>query len=148
MTLFLLLIWCVGCEFIDAVNYIHRLSLSIHRWFQGLQWLCFRHRFVDQPRHSVFNNSMLQLWLYFWSVFDASVVNSVTLSIPYVNFLSVLIDDFKVYSYSVFAGDLWISRDVAFLTIQSVSHDSIFSIDLMGRLWIHWRCRFHMSAVT
>jgi hypothetical protein len=91
---------------------------------------------------------MLQLWLYFWSVFDASVVNSVTLSIPYVNFLSVLIDDFKVYSYSVFAGDLWISRDVAFLTIQSVSHDSIFSIDLMGRLWIHWRCRFHMSAVT
>jgi hypothetical protein len=29
MTLFLLLIWCISREFIDAVNYIHRLSVFI-----------------------------------------------------------------------------------------------------------------------
>jgi hypothetical protein len=148
MTLFLLSIWCVGREFIDVVYYIHRLSLSIHRRFQGLQWLCFRYQFIDQPWHSVFDNSMRQLWLYFCSQFDASVMNSVTLSIRYGSGHSLFIDDFKVYSYSVFTGDLWISRDIAFLTIPSVSHDSIFSIDLMHCSWIHWRCRFHTSAIT
>jgi hypothetical protein len=44
-------------------------------------------------------------------------VNSLTLSIPYVGCHSVFIDDFKVYSYSVFAADLSISGDITFLTI-------------------------------
>jgi hypothetical protein len=58
-------------------------------------------------------------------------VNSVTLSLPYGRSHSVFIDDFKVYSYSVFGGHLWISRDIAFLAIPCVGHHFIFAIDLM-----------------
>ena len=148
MTLFLLSPWCVGREFIYGVDSMLYLSLSIHWPFQGLRLLCFGRRFMDQPWHSVFDNSMRQPWLYFCFRFDASVVNSLTLSIPWGICHSVFIDDFKVYVYSVLAADLWISRDIAFLTIPYVSHDSIFSIDLMRRSWIHWRCRFHAVAVT
>ena len=209
MTLFLLSIWCVGREFIDIIDSIRRLSLSIHWRFHGLQWLCFRRRFMDHPWHSVFDNSMSMLWLhfcyrfdasfvnsltlsilyvhchsifinnfkfnmdsvfaddlwisshiaffynsmslpwlYFFYRFDASFVNSLTLSIPYVGCHSVFIDNFKVYSDSVFADNLWISRDITFLKIPCVSHNSIFAIDLMRHSWIHWRCRFHTSAVT
>jgi hypothetical protein len=75
-------------------------------------------------------------------------VNSLTLSITYVGCHTVFIDDFKVYSYFVFAGDLWISRDIAFLTIPCVSHEFIFAIDLMRRSSIHLRCRLNTSVVT
>jgi hypothetical protein len=148
MTLFLLSNSCIGREFSDVVDSTRQLSLSIHWWFQGLQWLCFRWRFRDKPWHIIFDNSMCQPWLYFCYRFDVSVVNSLTMSIPYVGCHSVFIDDFKVYSDSVFADDLWISRDMAFLTIPCVSHDAILAINLMRRLWIHWRCRFHTSAGT
>jgi hypothetical protein len=60
-----------------------------------------------------------------------SVVNSFMLSIPYVSNHLVFIDDLKVYSNSVFAEDLWINTDIAFLTIPFVSHDSIFAIEFM-----------------
>jgi hypothetical protein len=103
---------------------------------------------MDQPWHSIFDNSMRQPWLYFCFRFDASVVNSLTMSIPWGMCHSVFIDDFKVYGYSVLAADLWISCDIAFLTIPWVGHDSIFSIDLMWRSWIYWRYRFHAVAVT
>ena len=86
--------------------------------------------------------------LYFCYRFDASVVNSVTLSIPFGSCHSVFIDDFKVYYYSLLAADLWISHDIAFLTRPCVGHDSLFSINLMRRSWIHWRCRFHEVAIT
>jgi hypothetical protein len=42
--------------------------------------------------------------------------------------------DSKVYRDSIFGDDLWISRDITFLTIPCVSHASIFAIDLMCRL--------------
>jgi len=148
MTLFLLSFWCVVREFSDAVDSTRQLSLSIHWWFQGLQWLCFSCRFMNQHWHSVFGNFMRRPWLYFCYWFDASFVNSVTLSIPYGRCHSVFINDFKVYSYSVFGGDLWISRDIAFLTIPCVGHHSIFAINLMRLSWFHWRCRFHAVAVT
>jgi hypothetical protein len=209
MTLFLLSTWCLHHEFIDAVNSMLYLSLIFHWRFQGLRLLCFGRRFMDQPWHSIFDNSMRRPWLYFFYRFDVSVENSLTLSIPCGRCHSVFIDDFKVYCYSVFgrwfmeqpwdsvfyismrrpwlyfcylldasvvnsltmsipcctchsvfiddfkvyghfvlAADLWISRDVAFLTIPCVGHDSIFSIDLMRRSWVHWRCRFHAIAVT
>jgi hypothetical protein len=61
---------------------------------------------------------------------------------------SIFIDDFKVYRESVFTNDLWISRDIAFLPIPCVRHNSIFAIDLMRRSWIHWRCWFHTPVVT
>jgi len=127
---------------------MRQLSLSIHWRFQGLQWLCFCWRFMDQEWHSVFDNSMRPSWLDFLYRFDASLVNSWTLSIPCGSCHSVFIDDFKVYCFSVLAGDLWISRDLAFLTIPCISHDSIFSIDLMLLSWFHWRCRFQAAAVT
>ena len=85
---------------------------------------------------------------YFCYRFDASIVNSLTLSIPYVDCHSVFIDDFKVYSYSVFAADLSISGDITFLTIPWIYRHSIFAIDLMRSSWIHWRYRFHTSSVT
>jgi len=77
-----------------------------------------------------------------------SLVNLLTLSIPYITYHLVIIEDFKVYSDWIFAKDLWISHDITFLTILCVSHDSIFAIDLMCRSWIHWCCRFHTSVVT
>jgi len=95
--LFLLLIWCVCCEFIDAFDYISRLSLSINWWFQGLQLLCFRWWFMNLQWHSIFDNSMRQPWLYFCYRFDASVGNLFTPSIPYVRCHSFFSDDFNVY---------------------------------------------------
>jgi hypothetical protein len=91
---------------------------------------------------------MRQPWLYFCYWIHASVVNSVTLSIPYGSCHSVFNDDFLVYSDSVFANDFWIRSDIAFLTIPCVNYYSSFAIDLMHQSWIHWRCGFHTSAVT
>jgi hypothetical protein len=88
---------------------------------------------MDQPWHSVFDNSMRRPWLYFFYRFDVSIVNSLTLSILCGSCHSVFIDDFKVFRYSLLAGDLCISRDRVFLTIPWVGHDSIFAIDLMRR---------------
>jgi hypothetical protein len=103
---------------------------------------------MEQPWDSVFYNSMRRPWLYFFYRFDVSVVNSLTLSIPCGRCHSVFIDDFKVYCYSVLAGDLWSNREIVFFTILCGDHDSIFSIDFMRRWWIHWRCRFHAVDVT
>jgi len=96
MALFLLSIWRVDSEFIDAVHSIRQLSVNIHWWFQGLQGCCICWRFMDQQWHSVFDNSLCQPWLYFCYQINASVVNSLTLSIPYSNYHSVFIDDLKV----------------------------------------------------
>jgi len=148
MTLFLLSTWCFRREFIDAVDSMLYLSLSIHWRFQGLLLLSFCRRFMDQLWLSVFYNSMSRTWLYFCNRFDASFVNSVTLSIPFGSCHSVFIDDFKVYYYFVLAGDLWISRDRVFFSFPCVGHDSIFAIYLMRRSWIHWLCRFHAVPVT
>jgi len=148
MTLFLLSTWCFRREFIDAVDSMLYLSLSIHWRFQGLSLLSFGRRFMYQPWLSVFNNSMRRPWLYFCFPFDASVVNSLTLSIPCGSCHSVFFEDFKVYCYSLLAGYLWISCDWVFFTIPWVGHDFIFAIDLMRRSWIQWLCRFHLVAVT
>jgi len=145
ITLVLLSIWCVGRQFIYAVDSTRPLSLSFHWLFQCLQRLSFPWRFRNQLWHSIFDNSMRQPWLYFCYRFDASVVNSLTL---YVGFHSVFIDDFKIYNDPVFAANLWINRDIVFLTIPCVSHDSSFAIDLIRRSSIQLRCRFHTSAVT
>ena len=103
---------------------------------------------MDQPWQSVLFISMRRPWLYFFYRFDASVVNSLMLSIPCCSSHSVFIDEFKVYRYSFLAGDLWISRDRVFFSFPCVDHDSIFAIDLMRRSWILSRCRFHAVAVT
>jgi hypothetical protein len=130
------------CQF-HAVP-VTRYSLTISR----STLLCFGRWFMDQPWHSIFDNSMCRPWLYFFYRFDASLVSSSTLSIPCGSCHSVFIDDFKVYCYSVLAGDLWISRDRLFFSFPCVGHDSIFAIYLMFPSWIHWRCRFHAVPVT
>jgi len=61
-------------------------------------------------------------------------LNALMLLIPYVSCHSVLCDDFNVYSDFVFGINLWISRDIAFLTIPCVRHDSIFAIDSIRQL--------------
>jgi hypothetical protein len=135
ISLFLLSIWCIGREIIDVVDYIRRLSLNIHWRLQGLQWLCFRWRFKDQQWHSVFYNSMHRPWLYFCYRYDASIVNSLTLSIPYVSCQSVFIDDFKVYRDVVFTDDLWINSDMVFFG-NSMHHP-----------WLYFCYRFDASVV-
>ena len=127
---------------------IRQLSLSIHWWFQGLQGIYFRWRFMDQQWHSVFYNSMRQPWIYFCYRFDALVVNSLTMSVPCDNCHSVFIDDFKVYKDSIFADDFWSVVTLFSLAIVCVYHDSVFSIDFMCPLWISFCCRFHASSVT
>jgi hypothetical protein len=103
---------------------------------------------MDQPWHSVFANSMHPSWLYFYNRFDASVVNSLTLAIPYASYHLVFIDDFKVYKDSIFTDDLWISGDKAFLTIPGVSNDSNFVVKSMCRPWLLFCYRFHAWAVN
>ena len=77
----------------------HTSVVTHFQWrFQGLQGLSFRWRFMDKYWHSVIDNSLRQPWLYFCYRFDASVVNSLTLSIPHVSCHSIFIGDFKVYS--------------------------------------------------
>jgi hypothetical protein len=60
---------------------------------------------VTQHWHSVFDDSKRQTWIYFSYRFYASLVNSLTLSTPYVSCHSYFIGDFKVNSHSVFADD-------------------------------------------
>jgi len=148
VTLFLLSIWC-GCrEFIDVVDYIRQLSLNIHWRFQGLKWLYFRCRFMDQQWHNVFDNSIHRPWLFFaidlmrlswfqWRCrFHTAAVTQYSLMI------------WRSTVTIFFADNLWISCDIMFLTIACVSHNSIFTIYLMLRLWIQWRYRFHTAVVT
>jgi len=121
MTLFLLSIWFVLPEFIDVVDSIRHLSLSIHWRFQRLKRLSFRWWLMDQKWHNVSDNSMRQPWHYFCYLFDVYVVNSFKLSFPYVSWHSVFNDDFLVHSDSVFADNVSIRSDKAFLTIPCVS---------------------------
>jgi hypothetical protein len=153
----------IPCVSLDSIFAIDLMCLS---W---IHWRCRLHTTVVTQYSwtiSRFTLTMFLLPIYgsavtvcFWQFhastitlfcyrIDVSVVNSLTLWIPCGRCHSVFIDDFKVYCYSVLTGNLWISRDVAFLTIPCVGHDSIFALDLMCRSWIHWRWRCYTSAVT
>jgi len=134
----------IHCRCWLHMSVVTQYSLTI----SSSQGLYFRWRFMDQQWHSVFDNSMPQPWLTFCCRIDASVMNSLKLSITYVWCHSVFIDDFKFNRDSVFADDLWISSAITFLTIPCIKHDSIFAIYLMRRSWIHWHCWFHTSTVS
>jgi hypothetical protein len=148
MTLFLLSIWCVGREFIDVVDSIHHLSLSIQWWFRGPQRLCFLWWFMHQPWHSVFYSFMCLPWFYFaidlmhrswihWRcrLHTAAVTQySLTISTSTATLFSLTI--------------LWIRSDIAFFTFPCVNHYSSFAINLMRRSLVYWCCRFHTSAIT
>jgi hypothetical protein len=160
--------WLYFCYRFDA-SVVNSLTLSIpcgscHSVFiddfkvycysvlAGDLWIIREIAFFTNPcvgHDSIFALELMRRpWLYFCLRVDASVVNSLTLSIPCGSCHSVFIDDFKVYRYSLLAVDLCISRDRVFLTISWFGQDSIFAIDLIRRSWIQWRCRFHSVAVT
>jgi hypothetical protein len=138
----------VNRELVFAVDSIHQPWLSFQRWFLVLQWLSFCWRFMDQHWHSVFDDSMHQTWIYFCYRFYASLVNSLTLSSPYVSCHSYFSGDFKVYGDSVFADDFWSVRTQFSLTIPCVNDDSVFFNDFIRQPWINIRCRFHPSPLT
>jgi len=136
MTLFSLMISLVNRELVFAVDSIRQPWLNFQRWFLVLPWLSFRWRFMDQHWHSVFDDSMHQTWIYFCYRLYASLVNSLTLSTPYVSCHSYLIGDFKVTSHSVFADDFWSVVTQFSLTIGDFKLESIFAIGFMRRSWI------------
>jgi len=148
MTLFSLLISSVNRELVFSVDSIHDPCLNFQRWFLILQWLSFRRRFMDQHSHCGFDDSMPQTWIFFCYRFYASLVNSLTLSTPYVRCHSYFSGDFKVYGDSVFTDDFWSVVTQFSLTIPCVNHDSVFSHDFILQPWISIRCRFHPSALT
>jgi len=148
MTLFSLLISSVNHELVFAVDSIHHPWLNFQRWFLVLQWLSFRWRFLAKHWHSVFDDSMRPTWIYFCYRFYVSLVNSLTLSNPYIGCHSCLSGDFKVNGDSVFADDFWSVVTQFSLKIPCVNDDSVFSIDFIRQLWISIRCRFHPSVVT
>jgi hypothetical protein len=81
---------------------------------------------------------MRQPWLYFCYGFDASIVNSFSLSILHVSCYSVFNEDLKVYNDSVFADDLWISHDIAFSTIPCITMNLFLLLNAcVGREFIY-----------
>jgi hypothetical protein len=98
--------------------------------------------------HCVFDDSMSQTWIYFCYRFDASLVNSLTLSTPYISCHSYFSCDFKVYCDSVFADDFWSVVTQFSLTIPCVNDEFVFSIDFTRQPCISILCQFHPSAVT
>jgi hypothetical protein len=107
----------VSSDSIFTHNFMRQPWISMHcrfhpsgvtqfqRWFLFLQWLSFRWWFLDQHWHSVFDDSIRQTWIYFCYRFHASLVNSLTLSTPYVSCHSYFNGDFKVYSDFVLGDD-------------------------------------------
>jgi hypothetical protein len=91
---------------------------------------------------------MRQTWIYFCYRFLVSVVNSLTLSTPYVSCLSYYSGDFRVYSDFVLGDDFWSVVTQFSLTIPCVNDDPVFSFDFVRQPWINMRCRFHPSGVN
>jgi len=148
MTLFSLLISSVNRELVFAGDSIHHPCLNFQRWFLVLQWLSFPWRFMHKHSLCGFDDSMRQTWIYFCYRFYASLVNSLTLSTPYVRCHSYFSGDFKVYGDSVFTDDLWSVVKQFSLTIPCVNDVSVFSIDFIRHPWISIRCQFHPSSLT
>jgi len=148
MTLFSLLISSVNRELVFAVDSIHHPWLNFQRWFLVLQWLSFRWRFMHKHSHCGFDDSMRQTWIYFCYRFYALLVNSLTLSTPYVRCHSYFSGDFKVYGDSVFTDDFWSVVTQFSLTIPCVNDDSVFSIDFIRQPRISICCGFHPSHLS
>jgi len=108
VTQFSLAIPCVNDDSLFSFDFVRQPWISMRcrfqpsavtqfeRWFLVLQWLSFCCRFLDQHWHSVFDDSMRQTWIYFCYHFLASLVNSLTLSTPYVSCHSYYSGDFMV----------------------------------------------------
>jgi hypothetical protein len=98
----------VNCDPVFSFDFVRQPWISMHCrfhpsavtqfqiWFLVLQWLSYRWRFLDQHWHCVFDDSMCQTWIYFCYWFLESVVNSLTLSTPYVSCHSYYSGDFRV----------------------------------------------------
>jgi hypothetical protein len=99
---------CVTYDYVFSIDFIRQPWISLRcrfrssavtqfqTWFLVLQWLNFRRRFLDQHWHRGFDDSMRQTRIYFCYWFHASLVNSLTLSTPYVSCHSYYSGDFRV----------------------------------------------------
>jgi hypothetical protein len=112
----------------------------------GSKVTLFSWQFLDQHWHSVFDDSLRQTRIYFCYWFHASVVNSLTVSTPYVSCHSYFSVDFWVYSDFVLGDDFWSVVTQFSLAIPCLNGDSLFSFDFVRQPWIRMRCRFHSSA--
>jgi hypothetical protein len=160
MTLFLLSISCMGSELFDAAlpyGNCHSIFINDFKVYRDSDfaddlWIRSDKAFLTilfvRHNSNFAIESMRRPWLFFCYRFHAGAVNYLTLLIPYVRYDSEFSDNFKVYSDSVFVDDLWITSDIAFLTIPCVNNDYVFSIDFMRQLWICFRCLFHASSLT
>jgi hypothetical protein len=148
MTLFSLFIYSINRELVFTVDCNRHPWLNFQRWFSFYSDsvfgddLCISTGIVCLTIPCVKHESI------FCYRFYASLVNSWTLSTPYVRCHSYFSCDFKVYSDSVFANDFWSVVTQFAMTIPCVNDDSVFSIDFIRQLWISIRCRFHPSPLT
>jgi hypothetical protein len=154
MTLFSLMISSVNRELVFAVDSIRHPWLNFQRWFLVLQWLSFRWRFMDQHWYSVFDDSMRQRWIYFCYRFFASLLNSLTLSTPYVicPHTSVVISRSPVTLFSLMiSGPLWRSFHWRFLAstmtlfsllISFVNRELVCAADSIRQPWLKFQTWF------
>jgi hypothetical protein len=134
--------WLYFCYRFDA-SVLNSLTLSLSiRWrFHGLQWLCFRWRFVDPSWHSVFDNYMRQPWLYFCYRFHMSVVTHHSLTITR---FTVTLFSLMIYRLAVtllfwqFLASVMTLFLLLIWCVGSEFSDAVNSICQLS-LSIHWR---------
>jgi len=124
MNLFFLSVLCVAREFFDAVDSIRQVSLIFQLWFQGLQWLCFRWRFLVGCDAVFTNDFMRQMTLF-------------SLMISFVNReLVCAVNSIRQSWLNFQRWFLVLLLLIVCLTIPSVKLESIFAIGFMRRSWI------------
>jgi hypothetical protein len=119
MNLFLLSICCVG----RAVDSTHELSLRFQLWFQGLQRLCFRWRFLFRRK-------------------------VVSLAIPSVNDDSIFSVDFIRQSWISVRCRFHHSAATQFSKMISRSTVTQFSVTISGLAFAQCVSHFHVSAMN
>jgi hypothetical protein len=119
MNLFLLSICCIG----GAVDYTRQLSLRFQLWFQGLQRLCFRWRFMVRS-------------------------DAVSLAIPCVNYDSVFSIDFMRQSWISVRWQFHQSAATQFSKIISRSIVTQFSVSISGSAFAECVSHFHVLAMN
>jgi hypothetical protein len=134
MNLFLLSVLCVAHKFVNAVDSISQLSLIFQWWFQGLQWLCFRWRFVVGSDADFTGDSRRQRWLCFSNDF----IRQQWISIRSRFYPSAVIQFSKMISHSTVTQFS--------LTIYGSALHSVFD-DSMRQTWIYFSYWFYASLV-
>jgi len=115
----MLSICCVGRD----IDYTRQLSLRFHLWFQGLQWLCFRWRFMVRS-------------------------DTVSRAIPCVNDDSVFSIDFMHQSWISVRCRFHQSLTTQFSKIISRCIVAQFSVSISGSAFAECVSHFHVLAMN